>query len=168
MTPNQQPAQRPVSMPPEHEGFIRQLVAEGQEAVEAVYEDVEEIASHFWRHYAVFAVGIGILVGLIVASALIDNPAKGSLLHILERIIDAGIGGMVIVMFLAATLAGAKDLIAPNIDMARKTVARIRTMQNRGAPVSEAEGRVAQGIFQRNGLVMLGIAIGMVGFGLFL
>ena len=132
------------------------------------------------------AVGIlgslgGLALSIIVASAIPDGPDpasfatgadyhdamaahSGTLMHILNRVADAIVGGAVAIVFMGFCLMVAQPLIAPNLDEATAIVQRAHA----GEDVTEAQARVAAGVFVGAGLRLLALTLPLLGFGLFL
>ena len=123
----------------------------------------------------------GIALLIFLASAIPDGPDpgvysspeayqaalashQGSLMHILNRVVDAALGGAVAITFMGFCLLVAQPIIAPNLDEATDIMMRA----HKGEEITEAQARVASGVFVGAGLRLLALMLPLLGFGLFL
>ena len=155
---------------PRIDALLDRLEKDGKLAESAVKQRARSvwIDAGKGRSYALFTVAVAVLGGLVVGSQFLPTGAEGSILHILQRIIDAAIGALVMIMFIALALQFAPGLIAPNLAEANRAVERLAAAQGDDDPVSEAEARLMAGVFIRSGLIILSVSLGIICFGLWL
>ena len=118
----------------------------------------------FFKEYFVFVLCAGVLAGLVVAESAIGTHEKGAMLHTVERLVDAAIGGAAAIMFMAFVLGVAREVVAPNLNEASELMQRA----SRGEKIDEAASLMAAGVFVGAGLRLLALMLPLTVFGILL
>ena len=131
-------------------------------AVPRPVDDVVEAVSWFKTNYPVLFVALVVFGASVFGASIVDAPDKGSALNLLDRTLDAVVGGSAGIIFMAALLLWFQPLVFPNLDEARLIVAKVRT----GEPISQGEAVLAAGILIGAAVRIFALIFIMTAFGL--